>query len=127
MKKTKKQKQHECEAAVVACIDFRFQKYIRSWLDKNLKGKKYDYIGYAGATRDLEVILKQIEISKKLHQIKKVILIHHEECGAYGKEDSFARHLQDLKKARNKILSLFPDLKINLYYLHLDGIFKKVN
>lgn len=117
---------HNCDAIVVSCIDFRFQKYLKDWLEKNLAGKKYDYVGYAGASKDLPAILKQIEISKKLHGINQVILIHHEECGAYGSESTPEKHTQDLKKAKAKILALYQDLKVGLFYLHLDGRFEKV-
>lgn len=117
---------HSCDAIVVSCIDFRFQKFIREWLDKNLKGKTFDYVGYAGATKDLETIIKQIDISVRLHSIKEVYLMHHEECGAYGAESTPEKHSTDLKKARSEILSKYPDLKVNLYYLHLDGNFEEI-
>jgi carbonic anhydrase len=77
---------HHCQAIVVCCIDFRFQKFIRQWTDENLKGKTFDLVGYAGSTKDLDTILGQIDISVSLHHISQVVLIHHEECGAYGVE-----------------------------------------
>jgi len=117
---------HACDAIVVSCIDFRFQKYIRNWLDKNLKGKTYDYVGFAGGTKFLETVLKQIEISVKLHNIKQVILMHHENCGAYGTQSTPEKHAQDLRKAQNVILSKYPHLQITLYYLHLDGTFEEI-
>jgi carbonic anhydrase len=115
---------HTCDAIVVSCIDFRFQKYIREWADKNLNGKKYDLVGYAGSTKDLETIMKQIDISVRLHKIKQVVLIHHEECGAYGSASTPKRHARDLKKAKNVILDRYPKLTVNPYYLHLDGTFE---
>lgn len=118
---------HICDAVVVSCIDFRFQKYIRNWLNEKLANKTFDYVGFAGATKDLPIILKQIEISVKLHQIKEVILIHHEECGAYGSESTLEKHATDLKHAKEEILKIHPNLKVNLYYLHLDGMFEEIN
>ena len=118
---------HTCDAIVVSCIDFRFQKFIRGWLDKNFEGKTFDYVGFAGATKDLETIMNQIDISVRLHSIKEVYLIHHEECGAYGSESTPEKHSADLKKAKEEILFKYPDLKVNLYYLHLDGNFEEVN
>ncbi len=118
---------HTCDAIIVSCIDFRFQKYVRNWLDKNLKDKNYDYVGFAGSTKELDTILKQIAISVRLHNIKQVILMHHEECGAYGQESTPQKHAAELKKAQNAILALYPKLKINLYYLRMNGIFEKVS
>jgi len=118
---------HEADAAVVACIDFRFQKFIRDWTDKNLAGKTFDYVGFAGATKNLETVLGQIDISVRLHQIKQVALIHHEECGAYGTDSTAERHAADLKKAREEIITKYPNLQVDLYYLHLNGEFEAVS
>jgi carbonic anhydrase len=118
---------HICDAFVVACIDFRFQKYIKNWLEKNFQNKTYDYVGFAGATKDLETIKKQLDISVRLHHIKEVVLIHHEDCGAYGVESNYDRHAEDLKKARQTINTLYPNLIVDLFYLHLDGEFEKIN
>ena len=117
---------HTCDAFVVACIDFRFQKFIKKWLEENFQDKTYDYVGFAGATKDLEIIKKQLDISVRLHHIKQVILIHHEDCGAYGTESTEERHAADLKKARQTINTLYPNLIVDLFYLHLDGGFETI-
>src|SRR3990172_4132441 len=95
---------HTCDAIVVACIDFRFQQYIRDWTNRYLVGKTFDLVGFAGSTKELGVVLEQIDISARLHHISQVVLIHHEECGAYGAESSPERHREDLQKAKNEIL-----------------------
>lgn len=117
---------HFCDAIVVCCIDFRFQKHIRNWTDENLKGKTFDLVGLAGSTKDFDAVLEQIDISVSLHHTKEAILIHHEECGAYGAESTLQRHTQDLHKAREIILSKYTELKILLYYLHLNGTFEEI-
>lgn len=117
---------HTCDAFVVACIDFRFQKYLKDWLGKNFQNKTYDYVGFAGSTKNLETIMGQLDISVRLHHIKEVVLIHHEECGAYGAESTHERHAIDLNKAKKTILEKYPDLKVDLFYLHLDGEFEKI-
>jgi len=118
---------HTCDALIVSCIDFRFQKHIQEWLGNNLKDKTYDYVGFAGSTKNLDTILGQLDISVRLHSIKQVVLMHHEECGAYGAESTPERHTQDLKKAQQVILEKYPQLSVDLYYLHLDGKFEKVS
>lgn len=118
---------HTCNAIIVTCIDFRIQKYIRNWTDKELKGKTFDLVGFAGSTKDLETIMKQIDISVRLHNISEAYLIHHEECGAYGSESTPEKHAEDLIKARKAILSTYSDLQVHLYYLHLDGTFEPVD
>lgn len=117
---------HTCDAFVVACIDFKFQKYIKNWLGTNFKNKAYDYVGFAGATKNLDVIINQLDISVRLHQIKEVVLIHHEECGAYGIESTHDRHVSDLNKAKQIISTKYPNLSVSLFYLHLDGKFEAI-
>lgn len=117
---------HTCNGFVVACIDFRFQKFIKKWLEENFKDKTYDYVGFAGSTKNLDTIIGQLDISVRLHHISEVVLIHHEECGAYGTESTHDRHADDLNIARKQILVKYPQLKVNLYYLHLDGMFEEI-
>lgn len=119
--------QHTCDALVVSCIDFRFQKYIRQWLDENFGDKTYDYVGYAGGTKELETFMKQLDISVQLHNIKHVVLMHHEECGAYGEASTPERHASDLLKAKDIIHKKYPHLKIDLFYILLDGKFNEIN
>lgn len=117
---------HICDAIVVCCIDFRFQKYIREWTDKNLKDKTYDLVGFAGSTKNLDTVMEQIDISVRLHEIKEVILIHHEECGAYGSESTPEKHAADLKLAKKQLEFKYSKLLTKLFYLHLDGTFEAI-
>lgn len=91
-----------------------------------MANKTYDSVGFAGSTKDLKTIMQQLEISVHLHRINQVILIHHEDCGAYGKESTHDRHAADLHKAKTVINALYADLQVDLYYLHLDGKFEAI-
>lgn len=117
---------HTCEAVVITCIDFRFQPYIDIWVKDNLGIKNHDRVALAGGVKGLETILGQVEISNRLHHIKRVILINHEDCGAYGQEGTAQKHTQDLTNAKSKIQEQFPNLEADTYYLHLNGEFKHV-
>jgi carbonic anhydrase len=119
--------EHVTDGVVVHCIDFRFQKYLDSWLHEQLGHDNYDRVSLAGAVFDFDAILRQIEISEKLHKIKKVILINHEDCGAYGAEGNYERHKSDLEKARRKLGAQYPDLDIETYYLRLNGDFEETS
>jgi len=115
------------DAIVVHCIDFRFQKYLNDWLAKRFGHNQYDRVSLAGSVYDFYSVLKQVEISDRLHDINKVILINHEDCGAYGAEENFARHKTDLEEAERKLEALFHHLDVGIYYLHLDGEFEKLS
>ncbi len=119
-------KTHNCQALVITCIDFRLQEFINNWINKNLSPKTYDRVALAGGVKDFESISNQVEISKKLHNIEKVVLINHEDCGAYGKDGTEEIHSQDLNQAKKSLNEKYPDLLISTYYLKLDGTFKVV-
>ena len=119
--------EHFCDAIVITCIDFRFQEGITNWLYKNLGNVEYDRVALAGGVFDFYTILKQVEISNRLHAIKKVVLMNHEDCGAYGKDGTYDRHRSDLGEAERKIEALFPNLDVETYYIHLDGTFEQTS
>lgn len=117
---------HHAKAIVITCIDFRLQDAINNWISENFPPRTFDRVAFAGGVKNLDIILGQIDIAVRLHHIWKVILINHEDCGAYGETGTSEKHAQDLKIAKKKIKELYPDLKIDLFYLHLDGTFESV-
>ena len=114
------------DAVVVHCIDFRLQKYLDPWLQNRFGHDNYNRVSLAGGVLDFDAISKQVEISDRLHKVNKVVLINHEDCGAYGEAGNFERHKRDLCDAKHKIQARFPNLDVELYYLHLDGEFEQV-
>ncbi len=117
---------HICSGLVVTCIDFRFQKIIEDWMQIYMGEGKYDRVAWAGGIFDSVGVIKQVDISVRLHDIKKLILMNHEDCGAYGKSGTHARHCADLKEVKKKIAQLHPQLKVETYFIHLDGVFEKI-
>jgi len=115
-----------CDALVIHCMDYRLQKYLNDWLDKNPGSGNYDRVAIAGGAQDIFAVLKHIELAVRLHKIRKVILVNHEECGAYGPTGTFERHKQDLQEAERKIHALYMNLIIEKYYLKLNGAFERV-
>ena len=118
---------HVTDSIVVHCIDFRFQKYLDPWLQERFGHGNFDRVSLAGGVFDFYSILRQVEISNNLHEIKKVIFINHEDCGAYGAEGNYERHKADLEEAERKVEALFPHLDVETYYLHLDGAFEEMS
>src|SRR3989338_11545977 len=119
---------HACKALIIHCIDFRFAKAIKKYLeDQNLFGD-IDIVSVAGAVKNIvepkerghaDFLMKQIDISKTLHDIKEVILMNHTDCGAYGGRKAFnsegeerKKHFSDLKDAEARILEKFPELEV---------------
>ena len=118
---------HACNALIVSCIDFRIQKTVENWTRQNLGEKQYDRAALAGGVKDFPSILKQIDLSVKLHAIKRLILMNHEDCGAYGPEGTEEKHRQDLLAAAAAIKSKYPSLAVETYFIRLSGQIITVN
>lgn len=116
---------HSCQAIVVSCMDFRLRTHLRKWTIDNIKGG-FDRLALAGGVQNLPFVLEQIELSVRLHKTEETYLINHEDCGAYGASGSFKKHMEDLLFAKKVILQKFPDLKVFLFYLKLNGDFVDV-
>lgn len=121
---------HNADAIVLACIDFRFQPAIKKFLDEELKLSSYDLKTDGGAVLQLlsegEVknwILKNFEISFELHNVNRIILINHTDCGAYGGSKKFGEdfngekefHKSELTKAVSLLKDKYPDKLIEAY------------
>ena len=83
-------------------------------------------ISLAGGVHDYEMVLKYVQLAVQIHTIDTVCLINHEDCRAYGREGTYKRHRHDLSDTCEKLYALFPQLKVEAFYLHLDGTFEAV-
>ena len=88
------------KAMVLSCIDPRFQTIVYNYLKKKKLTGKYSSFTIAGSAigvtankfkRWHKVFWDNFETSVKLHNIKKLIVINHRDCGAAkiinGKKD----------------------------------------
>ena len=128
---------HNCEAVVLACIDFRFWKETMKFVEEELGIKSYDFPKMPGAAKAINDCLSEVDVPMKcigvpcdLHQVQKIVIVNHADCGAYGgskqfKGDAEAEqrfHEGELRKAKAKILAEFPGKEIILAYAKLvDG------
>lgn len=115
-----------CDALVVHCMDYRLQKFLQPWITVRFGYDNFDIISLAGSVHDYEMVLKYVQLAVKIHSIRTVCLINHEDCRAYGREGTYKRHKHDLLDTRFKIHALFPDLSVEAFYLRLDGSFEPV-
>ena len=121
---------NRCKALVLHCMDYRFQSEFRRFLSEDLDlDGRCDALTVGGSCISLarpsdapgkEYILHQIGLSASLHGIREVILINHQDCGAYLPfEDAMSERVQhetDLQKARQVIQSVHPDLEVRLFF-----------
>ena len=128
------------QALLLTCIDYRFIDIEQNFLkQQNLTGK-YDWLSLAGASlaltnfpsnADTQAFWEQLDLSVQLHQIERIIIIDHQDCGAYKtkfsaqlSQDSvkeLTTHRQYLQSAAKVIQDTYPNLKVELYFAKLDG------
>lgn len=118
---------HSCNAVIVTCIDFRFQGFINRWIENNLEADNFDRVALAGGVFNWPVVSSQIELSKRLHNVKRIVLVNHEDCGAYGEEGTIERHKSDLEKVKNELLEKYPEIQVECYLAKLSGEFERVS
>lgn len=126
---------HQCRACVVYCIDFRFHDHLNKFIANKGLDKEADIVCEAGAAKNLaseegigrQFVLEQLEISRRLHNIREIYLINHEDCGAYGLEDEvdseeeLEEHRKDLRCARRLLEERFAGVEIFTYFMTLAG------
>lgn len=116
-----------CDALVVHCMDYRLQKFLQPWITVRFGYDNFDIVALAGSVHDYEMVLKYVQLGVQIHSIETVCLINHEDCRAYGQAGTYKRHKHDLMDSQAKINALFPKLKVETFYLHLDGTFELIS
>jgi len=116
-------------------MDFRLYPETFAWMQKeNILGD-CDFIstipGASMPLQDLDspeaiTIMKSIQASIKLHDLKTLIIMHHNQCGAYSLAYKFAnpkeekdRQLLDMRISKEIVLKNFPGLKVRLVWAEL--------
>ena len=128
------------KAMVLSCIDPRFQDLVHKETVKKGLTNKYSACTIAGACIGVvapsfkkwhQTFWENLDISVQLHNIKKVIVINHRDCGgavaAYGQE-KFANkeietetHKSALIEFKKQLKIKHPELEAELYLMDFDG------
>lgn len=128
---------YQCDAAIVWCFDNRFHLSFTKFL-KRLGIDNSDVIKIAGGAKclasppsetDRQFLLEQIRTSIRLHGTKRVILMLHSDCGAYGGLAKFGgdaraesqHHEEELQRARAFLKSAVPEIEVQAYFVDFEG------
>ncbi len=130
---------YHCDAAILWCFDNRFELGFRKFL-KRLGVMNSDPIKIAGGAKvlasaereaDREFVLEQIRKSMRLHGTRRVILMLHSDCGAYGglaggfAGDAAAEarhHERELQHAATNLSAKIPGIIVEGYFVDFEGI-----
>ncbi len=131
--------EYHCDAAVVWCFDHRFHLGFAKFL-KRMGITSSDEIKIAGGAKSLaspqretdrEFVLGQIQTSIRLHGTKRVILMLHSDCGAYGglakgfAGDTRAEAQQleaQLRLAADCLRKAVPGIDVQAYFVDFEAV-----
>jgi hypothetical protein len=132
---------YQCDAAILWCFDNRFDLGFRKFL-KRIGVVNFDPIKVAGGAKSLaspecetdrEFLLEQIRKSIRLHGTRRVILMVHSDCGAYGGlangfrgevQAEAAHHETELQHAAAKLSKAIPGLEVQGYFVDFEGVWE---
>ena len=128
---------------VLSCLDPRFQSIIFDYLNKKKLNGKYSSFTIAGATIGVtsskfkkwhKTFWDNIDISIKLHNIKKLIVINHRDCSVAkfinGKKE-FSElnekkiHKKSFEEIKKSLKNKYPNLSIELNLISLNKKIEK--
>ena len=127
------------KAMVLSCIDPRFQPIVYNYLKKKKLTGKYSSFTIAGSAigvtankfkRWHKVFWDNFETSVKLHNIKKLIVINHRDCGAakiINRKKDFTNlnetnvHKNSFQKIKKIFRKKYPKLSIELKIISLNS------
>jgi carbonic anhydrase len=127
-----------CSTLLIRCIDFRLDSAISDFLHANSLDDDADILSVAGSIQTLasneepgrRFMEEQVDVSKRMHGIRRVILINHTDCGAYGgraafesDEEETRRHTADMSAVEIWLKETYPGLIVEkqLARIEADG------
>ncbi len=130
---------YHCDAVILWCFDNRFELGFQKFL-KRMGVVHPDSVRIAGGAKSLaspgsdgerDYVLDQIRKSMQLHGTRRVILMVHSDCGAYGglaggfQGDTAAEaehHQGELKRAAAQLRTGIPGLEMLGYFVDFEGV-----
>ena len=122
---------YTADACVISCYDARFDLATRKFL-KRRGIVTYDQIKIAGSCKalaapecdaDRDFVLRMVRTSMRLHGTGLVLLVGHNECGAYSGAGADII-TADVLKAAEALRAAEPSLSVECYFADFDGIYR---
>lgn len=129
---------YQCDTAVIRCIEFRNRKEDRSFVRFSLGFDSFGLIGFAGSSkaflRGSKSAWKAVSLACNHEGCKRIVLMHHADCGAYGGQGVFGgdviaeekMHRSEMRQMKEKILEKHPNVEVIMVYVRMIEDFTKL-
>jgi hypothetical protein len=122
---------YKADACAITCFDARFDQAVRKFL-KRLGILMYDHVKIPGAAKpfcseeddpDSASLLRAVRTSMRLHGSSRVVIVAHNDCGAYpGVPASIVA--ADATRSAAFLRKIEPSLSVASYFADFDGIYR---
>lgn len=131
---------HGVEALLFTCMDYRLLEPIALYMRRRGLARRYDHVILAGASLGVlndtfagwaETFWQHLDLSIRLHEIRRLMVMDHRDCGAYktllgrdfalDPEAETQIHRRHLIGLRARATEKYPDLAVDLLLMGLDG------
>lgn len=128
------------EMLLLTCMDYRLVDDIETYMNARGLKDKYDHVILAGASLGAlndrfpawsEVFWQHLELAISLHEVHRVMILDHRDCGAYkmilgeaavkDADTELKSHVKQLYAVRSAILAKHPHMEVEIGLMSLDG------
>ena len=129
-----------CEALLLTCMDYRLNSEVEHYMTARGLKHKYDHMILAGASLGAlndkyavwnEVFWAHLDLAVQLHQVHRLMVIDHRDCGAYklvlgaeavkDADTEFKSHVKQLYALRSQVTTRHPHMEVEIGLMGLDG------
>lgn len=133
------------EALLVTCMDYRLVNEVENYMTARGLRDKYDHLILAGASLGAlndkfptwnEVFWTHLDLAVQLHEVHRVIVIDHRDCGAYklvlgegavkDADTEFKSHVKQLYALRSQVTARHSHMEVEIGLMALDGTVTQV-
>jgi len=123
---------YTADACVITCFDARFDLAVKKFL-KRRGISLFDHVKIAGSAKPLAdgladggrcgCIVNAVRTSMRLHRVNLVLIMSHNDCGAYPGVPAEVV-AADAARAATFLRTVEPSLAVESYFADFDGVYR---
>jgi carbonic anhydrase len=133
------------EALLLTCMDYRLVDEVEGYMSKRGLKDKYDHLILAGASLGAlnakypvwnEVFWTHLDLAVQLHQVHRLIVVDHRDCGAYklvlgaeavkDADTELKSHVKQLYALRSQVTTRHNHMEVEIGLMGLDGVVTQI-